>query len=62
MPSLWNGLESCVQLILPSQNLAHFMENLDISQWKSGKIILHPNQTVAASQEEFIILSGAAFF
>lgn len=62
MPSLWYGLESCVQLTLPSQNLAHSMENLDMSQWKSGKIILHPNQTVAAPQEKFMILSGTAFF
>lgn len=40
--------------------LAGSMENLNISQWKSGKIPLHPNQTVGALPEEFIVLSGKA--
>ena len=33
-------------------SLAASMENLNISQWKSGKIPLHPNQTVGALPEE----------
>ena len=41
-------------------SLAGSMENLKISQWKSGKIPLHPNQTVGALPEEFMILSGKA--
>ena len=41
-------------------SLAASMENLNISQWKSGKIPLHPNQTVGALPEEFMVLSGKA--
>lgn len=45
----------------PSQILAHSMENLDISQWKSGEMTLHPNQTVAVLPEEFMLLAGNAW-